>query len=137
MQKGKLTFFGFFPRDISAKQNTDTGMAMVLILLLVGFFTDQMLFYKLAIPVLIVNMIYPRIFYPVAVFWLGLSALMGTVMSAIILSVIFVVLVIPIGLIRRMMGKDTLQLSEFNKTRDSVFSVRNHTYTAQDLENPF
>lgn len=137
MQKGKTTFLGFFPTDISVKQNTDTGMAMVLILLLAGFFTGQVLLYKLAIPVLVVNMIYPKIFYPVAILWLGLSALLGTVMSAIILSVVYMVLVVPIGLFRRMIGKDALQLSKFNKTRDSVFSVRNHTYTAQDLENPF
>ncbi|HEX6983571.1 MAG TPA: SxtJ family membrane protein [Balneolaceae bacterium] len=137
MEKGKSTYFGFFSTDISAKQNTDTGMAMVLILLLVGFFTGQMLFYKLAIPVLLINMVYPKIFYPIAVFWLGLSALLGTVMSAIILSVVFAVLVIPIGLFRRLIGKDAMQLKKFNETSDSVFSIRNHTYTAQDLENPF
>jgi hypothetical protein len=137
MNNGKATYLGFFSLDISAKQNTDTGMAMVLILLLVGFFTGQILFYKLAIPVLLINMVYPKIFYPIAVFWLGMSALLGTIMSAIILSVVFMILVVPIGLFRRLLGKDAMQLKKFNETSDSVFLIRNHTYTAQDLENPF
>ena len=136
-EKNNNTYLGFFSTDISPKQNSDTGMAMVLILLLIGFFTGQTFFYNIAIPVLIINMAWPTFFYPVAVLWLGVSSLLGTVMSFIILSVVFTVLVIPVGLFRQMMGKDSLQLKNFKEDRDSVFELRNHTYTPQDLEEPY
>lgn len=137
MGREKNTYLGFFSTDISPKQNSDTGMAMTLILLLIGFFTGSMLFYKLAIPVLLINMIWPTFFYPVAILWFGLSHLLGTVMSFIILSVVFTVLVIPVGLFRQMLGKDSLQLRNFKENRDSVFEMRDHTYTAKDLEEPY
>lgn len=137
MQTNNSTFLGFFPTDITTKQSTDTGMAMVLLLLLIGFFTGSALFYKLAIPVLLVNMIYPNFYYPVAILWLGLSALLGTIMSKIILTIVYMLLVVPIGTIRRWAGKDDLRLKNFKKTSDSVFVVRDHTYQAQDLEKPY
>lgn len=137
MQTNKSTFWGFFPTSITRKESTDTGMAMVLLLLLFGLLGDNTLWYELAIPVLVINMISPRIFYPVAVVWLGGSALLGTVMSKVVLSIVYCLLVVPIGLIRRLTGKDDLNLRNFKKTSDSVFVERNHTYTAGDLEKPY
>ncbi len=94
--------------NISNKQASDTGMAVVLILLLIAFFTKTTLYYKIAIPVLIVNMTYPKFFYPLAIVWLGFSELLGTIMSKIILTIVYVVLVVPVGLVRRLLGKDAL-----------------------------
>lgn len=136
-EKEENTYLGFFSTDISPKQNSDTGQAMVLILLLIGFFTGQMTYFNLAIPVLLMNMIWPTFFYPVAIFWFGISQLLGTVMSFIILSVVFTVLVIPVGLFRQMLGKDSLQLQRFKEDNNSAFEMRDHTYTAQDLEEPY
>jgi hypothetical protein len=126
-----------FPTNITTDQAKDTGMAMTLILLLIGFFTKNVLFYQLAIPVLVLDMIYPMLFFPVAVLWLGLSHLMGTVMSKVLLSIVFVCLVIPIGIFRRMTGKDALQLKQFRRGSDSVMRERNHRYQAADLEKPY
>ena len=105
----------YFPKTISKKQASDTGMAIVLILLLIGLFTGNNLNYKIAIAVLVVNMVFPMIYYPFAVFWLGFSTLLGTIVSKIILSIVYIVLVVPIGLLRRILGKDTLYLKEFKK----------------------
>jgi hypothetical protein len=127
----------FFSTDITKKQSSDTGMAAVLILLLVGFFTENVLFYKIAIPVLVINMITPGFFYPFAIVWLGFSHLLGTVVSKILLSVVYFLLVTPVGLIRRWMGKDSLSLKEFKSSTKSVMKLRNHEYTREDLESPF
>lgn len=126
-----------FPTNITTDQAKDTGMAMTLILLLTGLITKNVFFYQLAIPVLVLDMIYPRLFFPVAVVWLGLSHLMGTVMSKILLSIVFVLLVIPVGVFRRMMGKDVLQMKQLRRDGDSVMRERNHLYQAADLEKPY
>lgn len=127
----------YFKRTISNKQASDTGMAVVLILLLVAFFTKTTLCYKIAIPVLIVTMTYPMLFYPLAIIWLGFSELLGTVMSKIILTIVYVVLVVPVGLVRKLMGKDSLQLYQFKKGKNSVMKVRNYEFTSKDIEKPY
>ena len=127
----------YFPTTISKKQASDTGMAMVLILLLIALFTGNELYYKIAIPVLVINMVYPMLYYPVAVFWLGFSTLLGTVVSKIILSMVYIVLVVPIGLLRRMLGKDSLNLKGFKKGKDSVMKTRDYVFTSTDIEKPY
>ena len=81
MSKNKLG--DFFPKTISKKQASDTGMAAVLILLLIGLFTHNNLYYKIAIPVLIINMTFPMFYYLFAIIWFGFSQLLGTVVSKI------------------------------------------------------
>ena len=128
---------GFIPRTITRDQAKDTGMAMVLVCLIIAFVAGKDLFFKLAVVVLLINMIWPDIYRPVAKLWLGLSHLMGTVMSKIILSVIFFVMVTPVGLIRRLMGADSLQLKKWKKGSASVFRVRDHKFEPEDVNHPF
>lgn len=127
----------FFSTSITKDQAKDSGMAIVLILLLIGFFAKDDLFYKIAIPVLLMNMIFPMFYYPFAILWFSLSNLLGTVVSKILLSAIFFIFVLPIALLRRLFGKDSLLLKKFNKSSESVMKTRNHTYVAADLEKPF
>jgi hypothetical protein len=126
-----------FKTEISKDQARDTGMAMVLILLLAGLFTQNDLYTKIAIPVLIVNMTAPMLFYPIAVVWLKLSHVLGTIVSKVILTIIFIVLVIPVGLLWRLIGKDPLKLKKFKKGNESVMIIRNHVFRPKDLEKPY
>lgn len=129
--------WNYFPTTISNKQASDTGMAIMLILLLIGFFTKNDVYYKIAIPVLIINMTFPRFYYLFAIIWFGFSKILGTLMSKIILTIVYLVLVIPVGLFRRLLGKDSLKLSEFKKGDNSVMMTRNYTFTAKDIEKPY
>jgi len=127
----------FFPKTVSKKQSSDSGMAIVLVLLLIGLFTGNDLYYKISIPVLVMNMIYPMFYYYFAILWLGFSQILGTVVSKIILSVVFFVVVFPVALIRRMMGKDSLQLKQFKKSGSSVMKTRNHKFCSDDIVHPY
>ncbi len=122
---------------ISKKQISDSGMAFVLIFLLIGFFTENLLYYKIAIPILIINMAFPILFYWPAIIWLGFSKVLGTIVSAILLSLIFFTLVTPIGLIRNLIGKDNLKLKKFKKTSGSFWVSRNYEFGSKDLIHPF
>ena len=127
----------YFQTKLSKTQCSDTGMAMTLILLLIGFFTDNTLFYKAAIPVLLLNMIYPRAFYPLAVVWLGGSNLLGAVVSKILLTIIYLLIVLPVAIIRRLSGRDSLKIKAWKKSTETGMSVRDHLYTKEDLIKPF
>jgi hypothetical protein len=127
----------FFTRKITKDQSRDTGMAMVLLLLIV-FATRKREVYLIGAMVLhVLNMIVPQLYRPVALLWLGLSDLLGSVVSKILLSVVFFVVVTPIGILRRLFGKDSLQLRAFKASKESVMLERNHTFIGSDLERPY
>ena len=127
----------YFSADISGKKCSDAGMAAVLIMLLIGLFTGRVIFYQIGIPLLVINMIIPKFFYPFAIFWFGFSGLIGDLLSKVILSCVYIFIVIPVGLIRKLARKDPLNLRSFKRTDHSVMIVRDHSFTSSDLEKPF
>lgn len=126
-----------FSKRITKNQARDTGMAMVLLCLLLGLLTHTDWLFTVAIPVLVLTMIAPMAYYPVAVLWLGLSHLLGTVISRVLLTGVFFVVVLPVGLVRRMLQKDSLQLREFGRGKGSVMKTRDHVYTPADIDKPY
>jgi len=126
-----------FPTRITKNQARDTGMAMVLLCLILGFLTGADWMFTLAIPVLVLTMIVPGVYHPVAVVWLGISHLVGTVVSRVLLTAVFYMVVLPVGLVRRMLGKDSLQLKEFGRGKGSVMKVRDHLYVPADIDKPY
>ena len=124
-------------KNMTKDQSRDTGMAMVLLAILVYLKTRENLALYIAVILHVVNMIVPRVFAPVAVVWFGLSRVLGTVMSKVLLSVLFFGLVTPIGVLRRLFGKDSLRLRDFKASRESAMLVRNHLFVGQDIEKPY
>lgn len=127
----------FFKRKITKDQSRDTGMAMVLLFLLMFAARKREWLLIGAMVAHVVNMAVPQIYRPVAVLWLGLSDLLGAVVPKILLSLVFFLVVTPIGALRRLFGKDALKLRVFKASQDSVMLERNHTFVARDLERPY
>jgi hypothetical protein len=127
----------FLSRKITKDQSRDTGMAMVLLFLLVAASRKREGYLFVAMALHVVNMTVPKVYKPIAVFWLGLSDLMGSVVSRILLSIVFFGVVTPIGIFRRLLGRDSLKLRAFKASKESVMVERNHTFVAQDLDTPY
>jgi len=127
----------FFPKSIDKNQAKDTGMAMVLICLLFGYFGQNNKLIALSIPLLIIDMIFPDIYRPLAKIWFGISNLLGTIMSKFILTIIFFVIVTPIGIIRKMFGADAMQINKWKKDTSTVFKIRNHVFQSKEIEKPY
>lgn len=125
------------PDNITEQQKKDTGLALILLFLIVGLLTKNILFFKLTIPIILLTMLLPKLLYPVAIIWFTLSNLLGFFISKIILSIIFIILIVPVGLFRRLFGKDNLQLRQFKISKSSVLINKNHTYTRKDIIKPF
>lgn len=132
-----MTIKSFFPSEISKDQAKDTGMAVVLILLLIGLYLQNYIYIKAAIICLLIAMAIPLIYKYVADFWLGVSQLLGTYTSKILLSVIFFFIVSPVGLTRRLLGYDTLKLRQFKNGTDSVMQLRDFTFKKEDIVEPY
>lgn len=123
--------------EITVAKARDTGMAMVLILLLLELFIGSGIYFKIAIPTLVINMISPGFFYPLAYLWFGFAQLLGTFVSKILLFVVFSIIVLPVALLRRLFGKDTLLLKNWNTKNESVFKSRDHLFISSDIEKPY
>ena len=123
--------------EINVDRARDTGMAVVLVLLLLELFIGTGIYFKISIPVLILNMTVPQIFYPIAYIWFGFAQILGTIVSKILLFVVFSIIVLPVALLRRLLGKDTLLLKKWNTNNDSVFKTRDHLFSSSDIEKPY
>jgi multisubunit Na+/H+ antiporter MnhG subunit len=123
--------------DHSERQKAvDTGMASTLICLILGMLTRNHVWFGLATAILVVNMTAPTLFRPAAKVWFAFSHMLGSVMSKILLSIIFFTILTPLALLRRILGHDLMQLRSWKKS-GSVFVVREHVYTAKEIEQPF
>ena len=93
--------------------------------------------FPVSIILLLLTMAVPKIFKPLAVLWFGLSHAMGQVVSKILLTLAFFLVVTPIGLIRRLTGADALQLKKWKQGNESVFVQRQGAIQDKDLLNPY
>lgn len=125
-------------KDIKNKEARDSGMAIALACLIIVLIFKKDVFLFPAILFLLVTMIKPIIIKPFAFIWLNLSHYIGALVSKLILSLIFFILVIPTGIIFKLIGKDPMYLKKWKDGKgDSVMVVKNHVYTSKDLNNPF
>lgn len=122
---------------ITKDQCRDTGMAMVLLFLILFALHKLESLLVASVALHVVNMTVPKVYKPVAVVWLTLSEVLGAIVSRLVMSVVFFIVVTPIGILRRIAGKDSLKLRVFKSGQDSVMLERNHLFTAQDLERPY
>jgi len=124
-------------KSVTRDESRDTGLAMVVLLLVAHLATKRDGLVPAAMVVLVVAMLAPWLFKPVAVVWLGLARLLGLVSSKVLLTLVFFVVVTPIGWVRRLAGKDALRLRAFKASEASAFTTRRHVVVAADLEPPY
>ena len=122
---------------ITPRQRTETAILLALVCLLLAWVHQQWAFVWLAFAILLLSLLIPSIFHLLAVVWFGLARAIGFLVSHALLTLLFFLLVTPVGLVRRWIGKDSLQQKSFKKSRQSVLKVRDHPYEATDLKHPF
>ena len=122
---------------VTRDQARDAGMALCLLCFLAGATLHLRWLELAAMGVLVADMIAPALFRPFAVAWFGLAAVLGGVVSKVLLGLVFFLLVTPVGLVRRWLGYDPLQLRGWRRGPESVFKVRDHLYTSTDIARPY
>ena len=123
--------------SFSKKEHVDSGLALLLLTLLLGIWIDPKVALQWAIGEVLIILTVPMILYPFTFLWLNISDLMGKIMSKVILTAVFIVMVCPVGLVRKALGKDTLLLKKFKSDDGSVFMDRNHKFTKTDFTTSF
>jgi len=122
---------------ISPIQYRDTCLAITFLLLLLLGLYKNMMFYYASIVFLLVGMIFPSAMKPFAIVWFGLAELLGSVVSKVILLVVFATIVLPVAITRQVLGKDPLRLQLWKSSNESCFVERNYTYSAKDFDKTY
>lgn len=123
--------------NITKKQTAETCIVFAIILILAGLYTGLRAFFLGATTLLLVTLVMPSVFAPMAFLWFGFSKVLGWVSSRLLLGFVFYFLVTPVGIFRRLSGKDRLQLTRFKKDTSSTFTIREHTFISSDLKAPY
>lgn len=118
-------------------ENTETAILIAVVLLYFAWSFQDVEFVIIAIVVLILSLIIPVLFFPFAKLWFGLAFLLGLVTTKLLLSIIFFLVVIPIGFLRKQIKPDTLYLNQFKKDTSSLMMTRDHKFVPEDLKNQF
>jgi hypothetical protein len=126
-----------FSAKITKKQCMEFGQVATLAVLIFALHYKNDHWVVAAFVLILITIILPIILYPFALVWFGLSELLSIVSPAIILTIIFFLIVTPVGLIRRLLGKDSMRLKQFKKNKRSVMIDRNHLYTESDFLHTF
>jgi len=81
----------------------------------------------------VVFLFIPKLGHLVVQYWINFAQLLGSINSKILLSIVYVLFLVPISCLHRFFVKNPLDLKQSDT--NSLFKDRNHTYIAQDLEN--
>ncbi|MBT5530338.1 MAG: hypothetical protein HOK35_14345 [Cytophagia bacterium] len=126
-----------FSIKFTKKQCQDSGLALSLILLIIGSYTKNTYYFEATLPIVIITMVVPVLMYPFTILWMNFAVILGFISPKIILSVVFFIIVFPTAMVRRLLGKDSLKLKGFKKSSESIFIDRDKTFIANDLETPY
>ena len=108
--------------DIKISSNRSFGIVFFIVFLLIAFYpliyNGEIRIWSLIVSLifLILGLINSRILTPLNKLWFKFGILLGKIISPIIMGIIFFLVVTPIGLIMRFLGKDVLNL-KFNANK--------------------
>ena len=108
--------------DIKISSNRSFGIVFFIVFLLIAFYpliySGEIRIWSLIVSLifLILGLINSRILTPLNKLWFKFGIFLGKIISPIIMGIIFFLVVTPIGLIMRFLGKDVLNL-KFNANK--------------------
>ena len=114
----------------SKKDIRSFGITIGIILLIIAgglFYKEKesfQLFIYLAGSFISAGLIVPVILKPIYLVWMIFSVILGWFMTRFILSILFYLVITPIGLVLRILGKDLLALKR-QEVQDSYWNMRN------------
>ena len=115
------------------------GSVLVILAAILFYFEKHstMYFAVIGTVLVLIAIIYPKILKPLNKVWMGLAIVLGFVMSRVILSILFYIVLTPIGLIAKLVGKKFLDL-KYDKSAQTYWDKRSNIQKKQiDYERQF
>jgi hypothetical protein len=122
---------------ITNKQCVEFGLVTILVTCFLAICLKQNYLVIAAFFLTLITIVVPIVFYPFAAVWFWLSKILSAIGSRILLTIVFFIVVTPVGLIRRLLNRDSLKIDQFKKSTKSVMTDRDHLYTDGDFTDTF
>ncbi|MBK7946292.1 MAG: hypothetical protein IPJ85_13735 [Flavobacteriales bacterium] len=113
----------------------ESVLALVFGLLLLALLHKHPVWLPIAVGLTLATLLSPWLARMVAWGWLGLSQAIGYVVSRVLLGIVFFVVLTPIALLRRALGRDPMHLKK--PANGSGFFERDQVFAPKDLERPW
>lgn len=126
-----------FKRRLSEVQHKDVGLVLILVLLFLYQHYDYRSFLVAVFVVAGITLLLPVVLHPISKVWYALSELLGTVMSRVLLTIVFFLIITPIGFIKRTIDGKRLLGEKWKKGTSTVFINKNKKITQSDIGNTF
>lgn len=120
---------------MSEKWVRDTGVVFALLFLLLGYKWGPS-YLAASAAFLLALLFVPAVLRPLAWCWLKLTEGLGFVMNRVFFGLVFFAVIVPVGLLRRLLKGDARDLVK-QKVLSTAFIHRDHTVTADDLAQPY
>lgn len=114
------------------KKSLETLLVLVGALIVIFWISPKKIYLLVALILILTGIISPFLSAKISWAWLKLAELIGSVMSKVILSLVFFVFLVPIALLYRLTKKNPLLLK---RKEGSYYIIRNKQYSPKDIEN--
>jgi len=126
-------------KDDLRKFGLTVGGVILAIGLLLFYFEKQSAIYFAVIGGLLIlfGVLFPKILKPINRIWMGLAIILGFIMSRVILTVLFYLVLTPIAILAKIVGKKFMVL-KYDKSAETYWEKRTNIHKKQiDYERQF
>lgn len=114
----------------------DTGLVFAFFFLILGYGKGNKNFLIISGVFLLALIFLPSALYSIAFVWQKLTELLGLVVPKIFFGLVFFVIILPVGVLRRFLKGDALLITTWREAH-TVFIKRNHLFIKHDIETPY
>ncbi len=97
--------------------------------LAIGLLAHRPLFLYIALAIGVIGILSNWASNKIDWFWTKLSLVLGTISNTLLLSLVFILVLVPVGLLRRR------RMIRFDPGKTSNFIERDHVFTKEDMEH--
>ena len=119
------------------------GITMAVVFSLISIFlfwkeySNAIYFLSIAVIFLVFALLFPKLLKYLYNIWMTFAAIMGYFMSRLILSLIFIIMFAPVGIITRLIRKDILKM-KIDKSAESYWILREKgSFSPKSIENQY
>ena len=119
-------------KENNKARSLETLLVLTGALIIIYWISPKKIYLLVALTFILIGVVSPFLSAKISWVWLKFAELIGSVMSKVILSVVYFIFLVPIALIYRLTQKNPLFLK---RQKDSYYKERNKQYSAKDIEN--
>ena len=137
---GPCTLYLYVILAMKKSKQYETVLVIVLGLIVVSLFRHARGWLVAALVTGLLCLLVPAVARLVDLFWSKLSLLLGEVSGRVLLTLVYILVLLPLAALARLFGHRGLRLGPGpgrKKVSDSYFTERNHRYDKEDLSHPW